>query len=220
MSGRPKPEPPPEKKARARRIVKTLAKLYPEADCELTHGDPLQLLVATILSAQCTDQRVNLVTPALFAKYRSAVDYAGATPEEVEDLVRSTGFFRNKTKSIIGLGRALVERHAGKVPRTMDELTKLPGVGRKTANVLLGAWFKEPAIAVDTHVQRVAGRLELTRSTDPVTIERDLQRLLPEKDWTFTSIALIWHGRRICQARKPKCPECALRSDCPFPTHL
>jgi len=207
-----------EKKARARRIVRTLRKLYPEAHTELRHRDPLQLLVATILSAQCTDERVNLVTPALFAKYRTAADYARAKTPELEALIRSTGFFRNKAKSITGLGRALMERHGGKVPETMEELIELPGVGRKTANVLLGSWFHLPAIPVDTHVQRVSGRLALTRETDPVAIESDLQEAFPEKDWTFASSALIWHGRRVCHARKPDCPRCALRPDCPFPS--
>jgi len=220
MSARRKKESEPEKKTRALRIVRGLRKLYPDADCELKHGDPLQLLVATILSAQCTDQRVNLVTPALFAKYETAADYAAAKTPELEDLIRSTGFFRNKTRSIIGLGQALVLRHHGQVPRSMEELTRLPGVGRKTANVLLGTWFHEPAIPVDTHVQRLAGRLELTAETDPVKIEYALQRILPEREWTFTSTALIWHGRRVCFARKPDCPGCALRPDCPFPTRL
>ena len=207
-----------EKKARARRIVRTLRNLYPEAHTELRHRDPLQLLVATILSAQCTDERVNLVTPALFAKYKTAADYARAKTPELEALIHSTGFFRNKAKSITGLGRALTERHGGKVPETMEELVELPGVGRKTANVLLGSWFHRPAIPVDTHVQRVAGRLALTRETDPVAIESDLQAAFPEKDWTFASSALIWHGRRVCHARKPDCPRCALRPVCPFPS--
>ena len=207
-----------ELKARSRRIVRTLRKLYPDAQTELRHRDPLQLLVATILSAQCTDERVNLVTPALFAKYRTASDYARAKTPELEALIRSTGFFRNKAKSIIGLGRALTDRHGGKVPEAMEALVELPGVGRKTANVLLGSWLGVPAIPVDTHVKRVSGRLALTRETDPVAIERDLQEVLPQKDWTFASSALIWHGRRVCHARKPDCPRCALRPDCPFPS--
>ena len=204
--------------ARARRIVRRLEKLYPDAECELNHRSALQLLVATILSAQCTDQRVNQVTPGLFSRYKTATDYAAADPAELEALIRPTGFFRNKARSIIGLGRALVESHRGKVPDAMEELVKLPGVGRKTANVLLGTWFSRPAIPVDTHVARVAGRLELTRSSDPVKIEADLQAILPERDWTFASTALIWHGRRVCFARKPACVRCTLRPDCPYPS--
>ena len=204
-------------RGRARRIVARLKKLYPDADTELGHKSALQLLVATILSAQCTDERVNQVTPALFRRYRKAADFASADTAELETLIHSTGFFRNKARSIIGLGRALVTDHGGKVPETMEELVRLPGVGRKTANVLLGAWFRRPAIPVDTHVARVAGRLELTRATDPVKIELDLQGILPERDWTFTSSALIWHGRRTCFARKPACDRCALRPDCPYP---
>jgi endonuclease-3 len=202
--------------AKVARIVRRLKKLYPDSETELAHRSALQLLVATILSAQCTDERVNQVTPALFARYKTAKDFAEADPAEVEDLIRSTGFFRNKTKSVIGLGKALVAGHGGKVPDAMDELVKLPGVGRKTANVLLGSWFKRPAIPVDTHVLRVSGRLGLTRSSDPVEVERDLARILPERDWTFTSSALIWHGRRVCFARNPACERCALLPDCPF----
>jgi endonuclease-3 len=206
-----------ERKARAARLVAGLAKLYPDADCELTHGSALELLVATILSAQCTDQRVNLVTPALFKTYRSAADYANADPAELEALIHSTGFFRNKAKSIIGLGRALMERHGGEVPTAMDELVELPGVGRKTANVLVCTWFRRPAIPVDTHVQRLAGRLGLTTETDPVKIELALQDVLAERDWSFAATALIRHGRRVCFARKPQCDGCTLRRDCPFP---
>ena len=205
-----------ETKSRVARLVSGLRALYPDAHCELNHRSALQLAVATILSAQCTDQRVNLVTPALFARYRTARDYAGADPAELEELIRSTGFFRNKAKSLIGLGRALVERHGGKVPDSMEELVKLPGIGRKTANVLLGVWFEKPAIPVDTHVQRLAARLKLDASDDPVKIERTLQKLLAERDWTFFSTALIWHGRRVCFARNPRCSPCALRPDCPF----
>lgn len=210
----------PDEGARVRRIVARLKKLYPDAECELRHRSALQLLVATILSAQCTDQRVNEVTPALFARYRGAADFAAADTTELEGLIRPTGFFRNKTKSLIGLGRALVADHRGRVPDTMEELVRLPGVGRKTANVLLGTWFKRPAIPVDTHVARVAARLGLTRATDPVKIELDLQRLVPERDWTFTSTGLIWHGRRVCFARKPACERCALLADCPFGTSV
>jgi len=204
--------------ARVARIVAGLKRLYPDAHCELDHQSALELLVATILSAQCTDQRVNLVTPAVFAKYRTAADYAGANPDELESLIRSTGFFRNKAKAIVGLGAALVARHDGKVPEMLDELVTLPGVGRKTANVVLSVWFHRPAIPVDTHVQRLVGRLGLTKETDPVKIELALQKLLAVEDWSATSTALIWHGRRVCFARAPRCPECALGADCPYPT--
>jgi len=203
--------------ARVVRIVDGLKRLYPDADCELNHGSALELLVATILSAQCTDQRVNLVTPALFSKYRTAADYAQADTAELEGWIRSTGFFRNKAKAIVGLGAALVSRHGGQVPETLDALVTLPGVGRKTANVVLSVWFKQPAIPVDTHVQRLVGRLGLTKETDPVKIEFALRKLLPEADWSATATALIWHGRRVCLARNPRCPSCALHADCPFP---
>ena len=203
--------------ARAARLVAGLKSLYPDAGCELKHGSALELLVATILSAQCTDQRVNLVTPALFAKYRTAKDYAGADPAELEALVHATGFFRNKTKAILGLARALLADHGGEVPEAMDDLVKLPGVGRKTANVLRSVWFHRQAIPVDTHVQRLAGRLGLTKETDPVAIEAALQKVLPEAEWSFAATALIWHGRRVCFARNPQCASCTLRADCPFP---
>lgn len=202
--------------SRAQRIVRLLRKEYSEADCALHHSSALQLLVATILSAQCTDARVNLVTPSLFARYPSPADLAAAAPAELEALIHSTGFFRQKSKSLIGMGRALVERHGGDVPDAMDALVKLPGVGRKTANVILGTWFGQPAIPVDTHVTRLAGRLGLTSERDPVKIEAALQKLLPPKDWTFTSHALILHGRAVCRARQPACEECALRPSCGF----
>jgi len=203
---------------RARRIVRGLRKLYSDADCALHHSNALELLVATILSAQCTDERVNQVTPQLFRRYTNAEAYAEADLAELEQRVRSTGFFRNKAKSIRGLGQALVEHHGGEVPDRMEQLVKLPGVGRKTANVLLGTWFGKPAIPVDTHVTRLANRLELTGERDAVRIEFALQELLPKKDWTFTSHALIWHGRRVCKARKPSCETCALARNCSFPT--
>ena len=203
---------------RAARLVAGLKKLYPDADCELRHESALELLVATILSAQCTDQRVNMVTPALFSRYRTASELASVDPAELEKIIRPTGFFRNKAKAIVGLGRALVADHKGSVPDTMEELVRLPGVGRKTANVVLSVWFGKPAIPVDTHVQRLVGRMQLSKETDPVKIELALQKILPEADWSFASTALIWHGRRICVARKPLCPVCALRADCPFPT--
>jgi endonuclease-3 len=206
-----------EANKRAGRIARKLHHLHPDAECALVHSDALQLLVATILSAQCTDERVNMVTPALFRAYPDAAAYAEAAPEELEEAIHSTGFFRNKARSLIGLGRALVERHGGRVPESMEELVELPGVGRKTANVILGTWYGEPAIAVDTHVARLSQRLGLVTGKDPVKIELALQQLLPEKEWTFISHALIWHGRRVCKARKPACGSCGLRTDCPFP---
>jgi endonuclease-3 len=205
-----------ERKARARRIVRGLRRLHPDADCALHHRSALQLLVATILSAQCTDERVNMVTPALFERYPKAVDYARADTAELEALIRSTGFFRNKARSLIALGQALVELHGGEVPDTMEDLVDLPGVGRKTANVILGTWFDRPAITVDTHVTRLSHRLGLTTGRDAVKIELELQKVLPRPSWTFTSHALIWHGRHVCKARKPACEACGLRSNCPF----
>jgi endonuclease-3 len=202
---------------RASRLVSRLRSLYPDADCELNHQSALELLVATVLSAQCTDQRVNAVTPALFATYKTAADYAKANPAKLEDLIHATGFFRNKAKAIIGLATAIVNRHGGEVPEAMDDLVKLPGVGRKTANVVRSVWFRRPAIPVDTHVQRLVQRLGLSKETDPVKIELALQKILPEEDWSFAATALIWHGRRVCFARNPQCPQCTLRADCPFP---
>jgi endonuclease-3 len=205
------------RRKRARRIVRKLRGLYPDADCSLHHRNALELLVATILSAQCTDERVNQVTPALFRKYRRAADYARADRAELEEMIRSTGFFRNKAKSLIALGQGLVAKHRGKVPDRLDDLVDLPGIGRKTANVVLGTWFDVPGITVDTHVTRLSGRLGLTTRTDAVKIERELMELIPEKDWTFSSHALIWHGRRVCKARGPLCGPCALARDCPWP---
>ena len=210
-------KPTPALKRRAARITAGLHALYPDATCALTHGNALQLLVATILSAQCTDERVNQVTPALFRTYPDARALAEADPDALETLIRPTGFFRNKTRALIGLGQALVAQHGGRVPDTMEELSALPGVGRKTANVVLGTWFGKPAIPVDTHVTRLTGRLELTGETDPVRIEQNLMQLLPPEEWTFFSHALIWHGRRICKALRPQCPDCGLRPDCPWP---
>lgn len=206
-----------ERKKRTRRIVRKLHRLYADADCALHHRSALELLVATILSAQCTDERVNQVTPALFRKYRTAADYAGADRDELEAMIHSTGFFRNKAKSLIALGAGLEERFDGKVPDRLDDLVGLPGIGRKTANVVLGTWFGIPGITVDTHVTRLSGRLGLTAKTDAVKIERDLMELIPEKDWTFSSHALIWHGRRVCKARGPQCGACDLARDCPWP---
>src|SRR5213596_2235968 len=205
-----------ERKARARKIIARLKREYPDATCALHHQNALELVVATILSAQCTDARVNMVTPHLFAKYRTAADYAAADPRVLEKEIQSTGFFRNKTKSIMGMAQALVERHGGEVPQTMEELTALPGVGRKTANVVLGNAFKKNVgIVVDTHVARVSGRLGLTANSDPEKIEQDLMKLIPQKEWTVFSHRLIHHGRQICIARKPKCRECRLNELCP-----
>lgn len=198
-------------------IISRLKRHYPDARCALDHGNPLELLVATILSAQCTDVRVNLVTRQLFQKYRSAADYANADPAVFEDEIRSTGFYRNKTKSVIGMAQALVARHGGEVPRTMDELTALPGVGRKTANVVLGTAFGlNEGVVVDTHVHRITRRrLRLTRHDDPEKIERDLMKLVPRGEWTQFSHTLIHHGRQICDARKPKCEICPVNELCP-----
>ncbi len=209
-------ESPVERTTRAGRLIRDLRRLYPDSDCALHHSNALELVVATILSAQCTDERVNQVTPSLFKRYPTAADYATADVAELEQLIRSTGFFRNKTKSIIGLGQGLAQHHDGEVPDRMEDLVKLPGVGRKTANVLLGTWFGQPAIPVDTHVTRLTNRLELTDETDAVKIEFALQELMPRKDWTFSSHALIWHGRRVCKARKPACEICGLVANCPF----
>ena len=199
-----------------RKIVARLEQAYPEATCALHHASALELLVATILSAQSTDVRVNMVTPALFAKYRSAEDYAAANPRALEQEIHSTGFFRNKTKSIIGMAQALVERHQSHVPDTMEALVQLPGVGRKTANVVLGTWFgKNEGIVVDTHVQRLSTLLGLTRETAPEKIEQDLMQLVPRDKWTWFSHTLIQHGRRVCIARRPKCEECVVNRWCP-----
>jgi len=209
-------ESPQELKARARKIVRRLERAYPGATCALHHTNALELLVATILSAQCTDVRVNKVTPDLFAKYGSARDYASADPRVLEREIQSTGFFRNKTKSIIGMAQALVERHAGTVPDTMEALVALPGVGRKTANVILGTWFgKNEGVVVDTHVQRITRLLKLTRHDDPVKIERDLMALVPRPKWSVFSHMLILHGRTVCIARRPRCEVCVLSDLCP-----
>ncbi len=209
-------ESPQELKARARKIVRRLDRAYPGATCALHHTNALELLVATILSAQCTDVRVNKVTPDLFAKYGSARDYASADPRVLEREIQSTGFFRNKTKSIIGMAQALVERHGGNVPDTMEALVALPGVGRKTANVILGTWFgKNEGVVVDTHVQRITRLLKLTRHDDPVKIERDLMALVPSPKWSVFSHMLILHGRTVCIARRPRCEVCVLSDLCP-----
>lgn len=204
---------------RIRPIIQKLRRRYPDARCALNHENALELLVATILSAQCTDVRVNLVTRELFQNYRTAADYAAADPTAFEQEIRSTGFFRNKTKSVLGMARGLLERHGGQVPDTLPELVKLPGVGRKTANVVLGTWFrKTEGVVVDTHVTRLSQRLRLTRQRDAVKIEQDLMTLVPRKDWTDFSHLMIHHGRQICDARKPKCEICPVNALCPSAT--
>lgn len=189
--------------------------LYPDAHCELDFTNPLELLVATILSAQCTDRRVNMVTPVLFAKYGSAADYAAADRSEVEQIIQSTGFFRAKTTSIIGLGQALCDRFGGEVPRRLGDLVTLPGVGRKTANVVLGNAFGVAGITVDTHFARLSHRFGWTKQDDPVKIEQEVGDLVPKSEWTMLSHRLIWHGRRVCHARKPACGACGIAALCP-----
>ncbi len=206
----------PPASERIEAILQGLYARFPDANCALEHRDPLQLLVATILSAQCTDARVNLVTRQLFAKYSTAQDYADADPAVFEQEIRSTGFFRNKTKSVLGMARALVERFGGRVPDTMEELVPLPGVGRKTANVILGTAFgKNEGVVVDTHVGRISRRLGLTKHDDPVKVEQDLMKLLPRAEWTRFSHTVIQHGRAICDARKPQCEICPVAGLCP-----
>ena len=204
------------KAARVQKIIAGLKQAYPDAHCELNHRNPLELLIATILSAQCTDKRVNLVTAELFKKYRSAADYARASLPELEQAIKTTGFFRNKAKSIKTACQALIEKHDGQVPRTMEALTSLGGVGRKTANVVLGNAFGiNCGVVVDTHVARLSQRLGLTRQTDPAKIELELIQLVPQNQWTLFSHWLIWHGRRRCYARNPDCPHCEVKSLCP-----
>jgi endonuclease-3 len=212
---------PRESKARkgerAVRITETLFRIHPDAHCALRHRNPYQLLVATILSAQCTDKMVNSVMPELMKHYPSPTRLAAADPGELERIIKPTGFFRQKGKSLRAMSAALVTEHGGHVPKTMEELTRLPGVGRKTANVILGNAFGVPGLVVDTHVSRIAARLGLSSNTDATKIERDLMELVPEKDWTQFSHAMIFHGRRICDARKPQCELCPLSPDCPYP---
>lgn len=204
------------KAARIKRIIAGLKKTYPDAHCELNHTNALELLIATILSAQCTDKRVNIVTADLFKKYRTAADYVAAPDAELEKAIKTTGFFRNKTRSIKTACRALVEKHGGQVPRTMEELIELGGVGRKTANVVLGNAFDvNVGIVVDTHVSRLSQRLGLTREKDPEKIEREMMELVPQDQWTLFSHWLIWHGRRRCYARNPDCPNCEIQTLCP-----
>ena len=205
--------------AHALEVFSRLRNVHPDAHCELDHETPLQLLMATILSAQCTDKRVNMVTPLLFQTFATAQSLADAQQEKLEDLIRSTGFFRNKAKSLIGLGKALVERHGGEVPDSMEELVKLPGVGRKTANVILGnAFRKNEGVVVDTHVGRLSGRLGLTKQTDPVNVETDLMQLFPREDWTMLAHVIVFHGRRVCFAKSPQCEKCTLNEICPSST--
>ena len=203
-----------EKEKRTGKIIVLLKKRYPDARCALNFKTPLELLVATILSAQCTDERVNKVTKNLFKKYKRVEDYARAKPEILENDIRSTGFYKNKTKSIVKCCKKILENHEGKVPSTMEELVHLGGVGRKTANVVLGNAFGIPGIAVDTHVKRIAHRLGLTNNQDPVKIEYDLMELVPRKEWTHFSHLIIFHGRTTCMARKPLCAECVLKKLC------
>lgn len=203
-------------KARAQQIVRALKKTYPDATCALNHTNPLELLIATILSAQCTDERVNIVTATLFRKYGSAAEFAAADPAELERDINSVTFFRNKTKSIQTTCRLLLEQHQGQVPRTLEELVKLSGVGRKTANVVLGTAFGIPTgVVVDTHVMRLTQLLKLTEHKEPEKIEEDLIAILPKKEWIDFSHRLIWHGRRVCKARKPACEICSLEPYCP-----
>ena len=201
---------------RAPEIYRRLERTYPDAHCALDHRNAYELLVATILSAQCTDKRVNMVTPALFERYPDARALAAAKPEELEEIIKSTGFFRNKTRSLLGMSTAVAEQHRNQVPDDMDALVKLPGVGRKTANVVLGnAFDRNEGVVVDTHVGRVSHRLGLTANTDPVKVEQDLMSLFPRKNWTLLSHLFIEHGRQICDARKPKCEVCPLSELCP-----
>jgi endonuclease-3 len=212
------PPEPPSRTAlvrRARRINRVLALLYPDAHSELDFTSPLELVVATILSAQCTDHRVNIVTPVLFARYRTAADYAAADRDEIEKIIQSTGFFRAKTTSLIGLGQALCDRFGGEVPARLSDLVTLPGVGRKTANVVLGNAFGLPGITVDTHFARLSRRFGWTTESDPVKIEHEVGALFPKAEWTILSHRMIWHGRRICHARRPACGACPLARLCP-----
>lgn len=205
----------PAERSHHRAIFNALRKTYPDAHCELDYETPLQLLVATILSAQCTDRRVNQVTPALFRRYPDAAAFAGADRGELESLISPTGFFRNKATSIMGMAQRLCAEHAGQVPATLEELVRLPGVGRKTANVILGNAFGIPGITVDTHVGRLARRFGWTKETDPVKVEFAIQELFPPEDWTILSHFLVWHGRRCCHARRPACGACPIAEYCP-----
>ncbi|MDA0839498.1 MAG: endonuclease III [Planctomycetota bacterium] len=205
-----------QRKKLAKSATKAIHELYPDADCELTHTNAHELLFATIMSAQSTDVNVNKVTEYLFQKYRTPADYANADPAEFEQDIKSTGFFRQKTKSVMGSAKKIVEDYGGEVPDDLDELVKLPGVARKTANVVLGTFFKKPTgVVVDTHVKRLANRIGLTTESDPEKIEKDLMELLPKDEWIFMGHAIIWHGRRVCNAKKPNCSGCTLNKFCP-----
>jgi endonuclease-3 len=204
-------------KSRADKIRKILRKIYPEVQTQLFHENPFELLVATILSAQCTDKQVNQVAPVLFKRLKTPADFAAAPLKTIENLIRPTGFFHNKAKNIKNCAQALLERHNAEVPQTLEELIKLPGVGRKTANVVLGAAFGIPGVVVDTHVARISARLGLTKSKDPVKIEFDLMKIVPKRAWNDFSLQLIFFGRETCTARKPKCPTCPLNNLCPWP---
>jgi endonuclease-3 len=208
---------PPKISERAAAILKILNKFYPQVKPQLFYRNPFELLVATILSAQCTDNQVNRVTPGLFRRMRQPQDFVKTPVAEIERLVRPTGFYRNKARNIKACCEALIDRHGGQVPRTLEELVALPGVGRKTANVVLGAAFGTPGVVVDTHVRRITGRLGLTKSMDPKKIEIDLMRLIPRPEWSDFSLRLIFFGRDTCTARKPKCPVCPLEHLCPYP---
>lgn len=203
------------KKKRALEIIKRLKKRFPDAKIELNFKNPIDLLTAVILSAQCTDKRVNLVTPAVFKKYKTAKNYAQANQKTLEALVRSTGFYSAKTRNIIGAFKEITKRFSGKVPDKMEDLITLPGVGRKTANVILGNIYGIPGLVVDTHMIRISNRLKLTNQKDPVKIETELTQIVPQKEWTLFSHLIIWHGRRICFARKPNCIECTVNNFCP-----
>jgi len=202
-------------KARAEAVVTLLAEQYPDAHTALHHSNAYELLVATILSAQSTDERVNMVTPALFAKYPTPADLAAADPTELEELIHSTGFFRSKAKNLIGMAHAVEERYSGKIPTEIDDFVTLPGVGRKTGNVVRSVWYRLPGLPVDTHVMRLSHRLKLTNEDDPVKIEHDLGTMVPPDEWGMLSLRLIDHGRLVCHARKPRCDQCILAGICP-----
>jgi endonuclease-3 len=202
-------------RARAGAVVAELAELYPDAHCALTHTNAFELLCATILSAQCTDERVNMVTPTLFAKYPTPADLAAADPAELEEIIRSTGFFRSKAKNLIGMAQAVEARYGGEIPTELHDFVTLPGVGRKTGNVVRSVWFGLPGLPVDTHVTRLSHRLRLTNEDDPVKIEHDLGGMVPPEEWGMLSLRLIEHGRQVCDARKPRCDRCGLAEICP-----
>jgi endonuclease III len=204
-------------KERAKKVFDLLDAEYPDAECSLDHTNPLELMVATILSAQCTDARVNKVTPALFKAFKSAEDYATRPLDELKKYIQTCGFYHNKAKNIQANGKILVAKHGGEVPQSLEELIELPGVGRKTANVVLGTCFNIPGVVVDTHCGRLTRRLGFTKNTDPVKVEKDLMKIWEHKNWSLFSHFMVFHGREICQSRSPKCSQCSLRNLCPFP---